>query len=189
MDVNSLRTRVGFGIFVTQLADSKPQTARRGIGDSRDEPGFWMCRASPSPLLNTCCAGRLPILGYPVTKMLEHTLARRAVDAVDFRPSRNGDGIAHSCHRNSMCKRAARCGAGSRTLAFLDPMVWHGASARLGEGQREMRRCKQAHSCLPTPNSMCKRGARCGAGSRTLAFLDFEINFDCNTIYQIQLNI
>ena len=44
--------------------------------------------------------------------------------------------------------------------------------ARSGEGQREMRRCKQAHSCLPTPNSMCKRGARCGAGSRTLAFLD-----------------
>ena len=127
LDVNSLRTRVGFGIFVTQLADSKPQTPRRGIGDSRDEPGFWMCRASPSPLLNTCCAGRLPILGYPVTKMLEHTLARRAVDAVDFRPSRNGDGIAHSCHRNSRCKRGARCGAGSRTLAFLDPLVWHDA--------------------------------------------------------------
>ncbi len=41
-DVNSLRTRVGFGFFVTQLADSKPQTPRRGIGDSRDEPGFWM---------------------------------------------------------------------------------------------------------------------------------------------------
>ena len=37
-----LRTRVGFGFFVTQLADSKPQTPRRGIGDSRDEPGFWM---------------------------------------------------------------------------------------------------------------------------------------------------
>ena len=129
MDVNSLRTRVGFGIFVTQLADSKPQTPRRGIGDSRDEPGFWMCRASPSPLLSTCCAGRLPILGYPVTKMLAHMLAR-AVDAVDFRPSRNGDGIAHSCHRNSMCKRGARCGAGSRALAFLDPLVWHGASVR-----------------------------------------------------------
>jgi hypothetical protein len=42
LDVNSLRTRVGFGFFVTQLADSKPQTPRRGIGDSRDEPGFWM---------------------------------------------------------------------------------------------------------------------------------------------------
>jgi hypothetical protein len=42
LDVNSLRTRVGFGFFVTQLADSKPQTPRRGIVDSRDEPGFWM---------------------------------------------------------------------------------------------------------------------------------------------------
>ena len=42
LDVSSLRTRVGFGFFVTQLADSKPQTPRRGIGDSRDEPGFWM---------------------------------------------------------------------------------------------------------------------------------------------------
>ena len=42
LDVNSLRTRVGFGFFVTQLADSKPQTPRRGVGDSRDEPGFWM---------------------------------------------------------------------------------------------------------------------------------------------------
>ena len=41
-DVSSLRTRVGFGFFVAQLADSKPQTPRRGIGDSRDEPGFWM---------------------------------------------------------------------------------------------------------------------------------------------------
>ena len=61
--------------------------------------------------------------------MLAHTLAR-VVDAVDSRPSRNGDGIAHSCHRNSMCKRGARCGAGSRTLAFLDPLVWHGASVR-----------------------------------------------------------
>jgi hypothetical protein len=42
LDVNSLRTRVGFGFFVTRLADSKPQTPRRGIGDSRLEPGFWM---------------------------------------------------------------------------------------------------------------------------------------------------
>ena len=42
LDVSSLRTRVGFGFFVTQLADSKPQAPRRGIGDSRDEPGFWM---------------------------------------------------------------------------------------------------------------------------------------------------
>ena len=42
LDVNSLRTRVGFGFFVPQLADSKPQTPRRGIGDSRLEPGFWM---------------------------------------------------------------------------------------------------------------------------------------------------
>ena len=36
-------------------------------------------------------AGSLPILGYPVTKMLAHTLAW-AGDAADFRPSRNGVG-------------------------------------------------------------------------------------------------
>ena len=44
-------------------------------------------------------AGSLPILGYPVTKMLAHKLVR-VVDPANFRPSRNGDGtvpaIAHS---------------------------------------------------------------------------------------------
>jgi hypothetical protein len=35
--------------------------------------------------------GSLPTLGYPLTKMLAHMLAR-AVDAADFRLSRNGDG-------------------------------------------------------------------------------------------------
>jgi hypothetical protein len=44
-------------------------------------------------------AGSLPILGYPVTPVLAHMLAR-AVDGTDFRPSRNGDGAvpagAHS---------------------------------------------------------------------------------------------
>ena len=34
-----------------------------------------------------------------------------------------------------------------------------------------MWRCKPAHSCRPTQDRMCKCGARCGAGSRTLAFL------------------
>ena len=34
-----------------------------------------------------------------------------------------------------------------------------------------MWRCKPAHGCRPTQDRMCKRGARCGAGSRTLAFL------------------
>jgi hypothetical protein len=37
--------------------------------------------------------GQFGDLGYPVTKMLAHTLAR-AVDAADFRLSRNGDGAA-----------------------------------------------------------------------------------------------
>ena len=35
--------------------------------------------------------GQFSDLGYPVTKMLAHTWAP-AVDAADFRPSRNGDG-------------------------------------------------------------------------------------------------
>ena len=73
--------------------------------------------------------------------------------------------------------------AGASAARVVEPVLgpshfstpWCGMAqvcARSGEGQREMRRCKQAHSCLPTPNSMSKRGARCGAGSRTLAFLD-----------------
>ena len=55
-------------------------------------------------------AGRLPILGYPVTKMLAHMLAR-AVGGPDFRPSRNGDGTvpagAHSLRacRGAMARR------------------------------------------------------------------------------------
>ena len=44
-------------------------------------------------------ASSLAILGYPVTKMLAHKLAR-VVDPADFRLSRNGDGAeaagAHS---------------------------------------------------------------------------------------------
>jgi hypothetical protein len=32
-----------------------------------------------------------------------------------------------------MCKRGARCGAGSRTLAFLAPLVWHGFKCTVGQ--------------------------------------------------------
>ena len=55
-------------------------------------------------------SGSLLILGYPVTTMLAHMLAR-VVDAVDFRPSRNGDGTvpaaAHSLRecRGAMARR------------------------------------------------------------------------------------
>jgi hypothetical protein len=55
-------------------------------------------------------------------------------------------------------------------------VAWHGAYARSAnawrEGQPERRRPGPAHSCRPTRNSLCTRGARCGAGSRTLGFLD-----------------
>ncbi len=48
-------------------------------------------------------AGSLPTLGYPVTKMLAHMLAR-AVDAADFRLSRNGDGAeAAAVHSLRAC--------------------------------------------------------------------------------------
>ena len=48
-------------------------------------------------------AGSLPILGYPVTKMLAHMLAR----AVDFRPSRNGDGtVPAAAHSLRACRGA-----------------------------------------------------------------------------------
>ena len=49
-----------------------------------------------------------------------------------------------------------------------------GGSKRLLEDvphHPEMWRCKPAHSCRPTQDRMGKCGARCGAGSRTLAFL------------------
>jgi hypothetical protein len=55
-------------------------------------------------------AGNLPTLGSPVTKMLAHTLTR-AVDAVDFWLSRNGDravpAAAHSLRasRKAMARR------------------------------------------------------------------------------------
>ena len=48
-------------------------------------------------------AGSLPILGYRVTQMLAHMLAR-AVDTADFRPSRNGDGaVPAATHSPQEC--------------------------------------------------------------------------------------
>jgi len=48
----------------------------------------------------------LPILGYPVTKMLAHTLAW-AGDAADFRLSRNGDGtVPAAAHSLRACGAA-----------------------------------------------------------------------------------
>ena len=71
---------------------------------------------------------------------------------------------------------AARAAGPVLGLSHFSTRVWHGASARSAnawrEGQPEMWRCKQAHGFRPTRNSMCTRGARCGACSRTLAFLD-----------------
>ncbi len=50
--------------------------------------------------------GQFSDLGYPVTKMLAHTLAR-AVDAADFRRSRNGDGAeAAGVHSLRACRGA-----------------------------------------------------------------------------------
>ena len=51
-------------------------------------------------------AGRLPILGYPVTRMLAH-MSAWAVDAADFRLSRNGDGAETAAvHNRRECGRA-----------------------------------------------------------------------------------
>jgi hypothetical protein len=50
--------------------------------------------------------GQFGDLGYPVTKMLAHTLVR-VVDAADFRPSRNGDGAeAAGAHSLRACEGA-----------------------------------------------------------------------------------
>jgi hypothetical protein len=68
-------------------------------------------------------AGSLATLGYPVTKMLAHMLVW-AVDAADFRPSRNGDGAeaagAHSlrAYRGAIMRRRgqfADLGSSGRT--------------------------------------------------------------------------
>jgi hypothetical protein len=88
--------------------------SRRPIFDHR-ETVMGLCR-----LARTVCervgerwrdgVGSLPNLGYPVTKMLAHMLAR-AVEAADFRPSRNGDGTvpagAHSlrAYRGAIVRR------------------------------------------------------------------------------------
>jgi len=101
------------------------------------------------------------------------TQVARAVDTTDFRPSRNGGGsVPEAPHSVRQCWRAlARCGACSRTLAFLDPLVARRNAWRAG--QPEMWRCKVANRCtavvrLGTACARAARGARCGAGSRTL---------------------
>ena len=81
--------------------------------------------------------GQFGDLGYPVTKMLAHTLAR-AGDAADFRLSRNGDGTvraaAHSLRAcgGAMARRrgqlAAPCGCGHT-----------GACTHVGTGGRRAR--------------------------------------------------
>jgi hypothetical protein len=88
--------------------------SRRPIFDHR-ETVMGLCR-----LPRTVCervrerwrdgVGSLPTLGYPVTKMLAHMLAW-AVEAANFRPSRNGDGAeaagAHSlrAYRGAIVRR------------------------------------------------------------------------------------
>jgi hypothetical protein len=62
------------------------------------------------------CAGSLPTLGYPVTKMLACRLAR-AVDAADSRLSRNGDG-AEAAPAQSL--RACRGSMARRRGQFAD---------------------------------------------------------------------
>ena len=64
-------------------------------------------------------AGRLPILGYPVTKMLAHTLVW-AVDAADFRLSRNDDGaVPAAAHSLRACGRAMLIVAYWRPLSLI----------------------------------------------------------------------
>ena len=134
-------------------------------------------------------------LGYPVAPRLARMLAREG-DGTDFRPSRNGDGTvpvaAHSLRacrgamtrrgrlyaylgypvaprlermmvwlvdvtdanrrtavvrlRTACAKCGARCGAGSRTLAFLAPLVWHHGfkCSRPTRGRRGNARCGDA---------------------------------------------
>ena len=107
---------------------------------------------------------------------LRRSQVAQAVDATDFRPSRNsGGGVPVAAHSLQECRRAiARRRRQFAHLEFLDPLcgmvqvcrpnVWR-------EDQPEMWRPGPAHRYRPTQESMCKRGAHCGAESRTLAFL------------------
>ena len=64
--------------------------------------------------------GQFCDLGYPVTKMLAHMLAR-AVDAADFRLSRNGDGaVPAAAYSLRACRESdgATARAGLLTLGI-----------------------------------------------------------------------
>ena len=101
------------------------------------------------------------------------------------RPTRGGRGnprCGDASRRTAVVRlRTASASASALRGRFSDSRISRplgvacGASARSAnawrEGQPEMWRCKPAHSCRPTQDRMCKCGARCGAVSRTLAFL------------------
>ncbi len=83
-------------------------------------------------------SGSLRALGYPVTKMLAHMLAR-AVDAVDFRLSRDGDGtVPAAAHSLRACRGAMA--RPRRQLACLGypvtPMVAHVLARAVGAADR-----------------------------------------------------
>jgi hypothetical protein len=77
--------------------------------------------------------GQFSDLGYPVTKMLAHTLAP-AVDAADFRRSRNGDGAeaaaAHSLRalRRDCATAQAEC---LPCVSGRTDICWRGMAAQL----------------------------------------------------------
>ena len=114
-------------------------------------------------------AGSLPILGYPVTRMLAHMLAR-AVDAVDFRPSRIGDGTVPTCRAQSLgvsesdgaTARAVCRSWDTRSLGCLHT-CWRGRSTRSIFDHRE-----SVMGPRPRGRTVCERIAErlCdGAGS------------------------
>ena len=110
-------------------------------------------------------AGRLPILGYPVTKMLAHTLAR-AGDAADFRLSRNGDGTvraaAHSLRAcgGAMARRRGQFGdLGYPVTKMLGhTLAWAVDAADFGLSRNGVRaEAAGAHSLRACGVSMARR--------------------------------
>ena len=80
--------------------------------------------------------GQFADLGYPVTKMLAYALAR-AVEAADFRSSRNGDGtVPAGAHSLRACRgaMARRCGqfADLGVSGHTDACTHVGAGGRRG---------------------------------------------------------
>ena len=134
-------------------------------------------RAQCATMLESVSALRSLFSDSRISRPLGGTAQRVAGGATGDGAMQTGAQLSSDSEQHVHARRAVRVAelilgpSDSRPLG----VAWHGAYARSAnawrEGQPEMWRCKPAHGCRPTQDRTCKCGARCGAGSRTLAFL------------------